>query len=37
MRDGITKNIYESMVRRIIVGDFAQGEILTGGGPREPI
>jgi GntR family transcriptional regulator, rspAB operon transcriptional repressor len=29
MRDGFTKNIYESMVRRIVVGDFAQGEILT--------
>ena len=29
MRDGFTKNIYESMVRRIVVGDFAPGEILT--------
>ena len=29
MRDGISKKIYESVVRRIIAGDFAQGEILT--------
>ena len=29
MRNGISKNIYESAVRRMIVGDFAPGEILT--------
>ncbi len=29
MRDGTTKKLYETMMRRIIVGDIPQGEILT--------
>jgi DNA-binding GntR family transcriptional regulator len=29
MRDGIVRDVYESVSRQIIVGEFAQGEILT--------
>lgn len=29
MRPGIVRKVYETMTRRIIVGEFAQGEILT--------
>jgi GntR family transcriptional regulator, rspAB operon transcriptional repressor len=29
MRDGTTKKLYDSMLRRIILGDIPQGEILT--------
>lgn len=29
MREGIVRDVYESMSRQIIIGEFAQGEILT--------